>query len=81
MSWSDHFRHPVPLPDGTSLATLSDARDYILKLPESEWDAAPWQDIYEDIKRAAHEFGPWMDFARLGLMRAIYRPGVRLAKK
>ena len=33
---------------------------------------APWQGIYEDVKRAADEYGPWMDFTRIGFMRAYF---------
>jgi hypothetical protein len=51
------------------------ARDYILKLSESEWSSAPWQGIYDDVKRAADEYGAWMDFTRIGFMRALYPPG------
>lgn len=78
MPWSDRFRHPIPLPGGGEIATLIEARDYILKLSESERVCAPWNDINDDIKRAALEYGPWMDFARIGFMRALYSPEKRV---
>jgi hypothetical protein len=74
MSWSNRFHESVPLPDGGSLTTFSDARDYILKLPEAKQKTRPWQTAAEALMLTAEAGGP-ADFARIGLMQALFPRG------
>ena len=54
--------------------TLEDAGNYITKLPKAEHDAAEWQAAMEALILVATSGGPTM-FARIGIMRALNRPG------
>ena len=53
MSWDKRFDWPVVLPDGKTLRTLEDARQYILALPKSEHDTTAWQVAIEALLVAA----------------------------
>lgn len=70
MPWSAKFLEPVPAP-GRMLNTLSDARDYILSLPEDEQCKEHWQAAAEALLRAADHGGPWLCLARIGMMTAL----------
>jgi hypothetical protein len=71
VSWSAELTPPVPLPDGGSLLTLHDARDYALKLPKAVAATTPWQTAIETLLLVGSGDGP-VDFARIGLMQALY---------
>lgn len=71
MSWTAAFADPVPLPGGKSLRTLKDAGKFIEKLPEAEVSKPAWQTALHVVLQAADHGGP-IDFARLGVMRALY---------
>jgi hypothetical protein len=43
MSWSPAFHIPIPLPDGSVLRTLRDAREYIQELPRTQHERPEWQ--------------------------------------
>jgi hypothetical protein len=73
MPWHAPFADPVPLPDGGSLRTLSDARAFILKLPKDLAASPAWLTATEALMLAA-EGGP-VDFARIGLMQALHPKG------
>jgi hypothetical protein len=73
MSWKSRFTEPVPLPDGGSLHTLSDARAFILKLPRATADSPAWHTAIETLMLAA-EGGP-IDFARIAMMQALHPKG------
>jgi hypothetical protein len=73
MSWHASFAEPVPLPDGGSIRTLADARDFILKLPPKTQKLTVWQTATEALMLAANG-GP-ADFARIGLMQALHPKG------
>ena len=70
--WKRRFDEPIPLPRGRSLVTLQDAGTYITKLPKAEHEAAEWQAAMEALILVATSGGPTM-FARIGIMRALYR--------
>ena len=70
MSWSRRFDDSIPLPNGQTLVTLSDARTYILKLKKADQDSPPWQTSIEALLLAAERRGPVMH-ARIGVMRAL----------
>ncbi len=55
MSWDKRLDRPVVLPDGKTLRTLEDARQYILTLPKSEQDSTPWQVAIEALLLAAEK--------------------------
>lgn len=71
MSWTAAFTKPIHLPGGKSLRTLEDAGKFIEKLPEAVVSKPDWQTAQHVVLKAACHGGP-IDFARLGLMRALY---------
>ena len=71
MTWQAAFHEPVLTPDGEMLRTLDDARAYILTLPETVVRTDRWQTAVEAMLLVAHDNGP-SDFARIGLMQALY---------
>lgn len=73
MSWSMALKEPIPLPEGGVLKTLHDVRAHVLSLPESERDKDAWHTVAETLLSAAEQGGPWVDFARLATMQALYR--------
>jgi hypothetical protein len=72
LSWRCRFDDPIPLPDGGRLITLQDAGTHITKLPKSEHTAPEWQAAKEALILVVTLGGPTM-FARIGMMRALYR--------
>jgi hypothetical protein len=74
VSWSKRFPEPIVLPDGRKLETLSNARAHILALPEDEQAATRWQTAAGELLKASDPIGkgPWIDFARIGMMQALY---------
>jgi hypothetical protein len=74
--WSRPFDDPVDLPRGRQLATLEDAGNYITKLPKAEHSIPEWQQAMEALMLVAKRGGPTM-LARIGVMRALRRPGVQ----
>ncbi len=73
-SWEASFRDPIPLPDGKALRTLGEARQYILALPETTAQTAAWQAAIEALLVVVEHKGP-TDFARMGIMVALYPRG------
>ncbi|MEH2480608.1 hypothetical protein V1282_003965 [Nitrobacteraceae bacterium AZCC 2146] len=72
--WYVHFREPILTPKGALLITLRDAGDYITRLPKAEHDSKPWQTAMHCLLQAADSGGP-TDFARMGVMQALYPKG------
>jgi hypothetical protein len=72
--WYVHFREPILTPKGALLITLRDAGDYITRLPKAEHDTKAWQTAMHCLLQAADSGGP-TDFARLGMMQALYPKG------
>ncbi len=77
--WQRHFDEPIPLPKGKKLVTLRDAAEYIAKLPKAEHDAEEWLTAMEALLLVAEHDGPTR-FARIGMMRALYRHVERVFK-
>lgn len=73
MSWSTALKSPVPLPEGGDLKTLHDVRAHVLSLPDAERDEDAWHTVAETLLSAAEHEGPWLDFARIATMQALYR--------
>jgi hypothetical protein len=71
MPWSTPFDEPIPLRGGGRLATLQQAADYIMKLPEDVQQQERWQVAVENLIHAAETGGGWLMFARIGVMRAL----------
>ena len=73
MSGSKRFPEAIELPNGKRLETLSDARSYILALPEADQAATKWQTAAGQLLKAANPpgNGPWIDFARMAMMQAL----------
>ena len=74
MPWSSRFPEPVVLPDGQKLATLRDAGEHITALPKAQQAAKEWQTAMHVLIQAADHGGP-IDFARIGMMQALYPKG------
>ena len=51
--WLAKLSHPIALKDGTRLATLADARAFILNEPEHIQERFSWQRAAEALIRAA----------------------------
>jgi hypothetical protein len=71
MAWSTPFDEPIPLRGGGRLATLQQAADYIMKLPEDVQQQERWQVAVENLINAAETGGGWLMFARIGMLRAL----------
>lgn len=71
MPWSAPFDDPIPLSRGRRLATLQQAADYVMALPEDVQSAAHWQIAVENLINAAERGGGWLVFARIAMMRAL----------
>ena len=75
MSCSFGFDSPIQV-DSHKLITLHDPRAYILKLPKPKQTDPLWVTATEALLRPAEHGGPWIMFARIGLMQAIHgKPG------
>jgi hypothetical protein len=74
VSWSNRFPEPIALPAGGRLATLQDAGEYITRLPKRTLDAPPWQNAMHVLIQAAAYGGP-IEFARLGMLQALFPKG------
>jgi hypothetical protein len=71
-AWKARFDNPIPLPDGGSIKTLSDARAHMLKLSEREQLEQRWQDAAKYVLRAVEE-RPWIFFARSAVYAAVHK--------
>ncbi|MCU1441731.1 MAG: hypothetical protein JWP85_2728 [Rhodoglobus sp.] len=74
MSWDLKFREPIPVPKGKPLVTLRDAGAYITALPADTHAQPVWQTAMHVLIQTADHGGP-MEFARLGMMQALYPKG------
>lgn len=70
--WEREFDDPIPLPGGGQLVALEDAARYIQALPAAEHEQADWLNAVEALLLVVKHTGPTM-FARIGIMRALYR--------
>ncbi|WP_315833879.1 hypothetical protein [Bradyrhizobium prioriisuperbiae] len=71
--WSQKFfmEETFTTPKGRKLATLADARDYILSLPKSEQSKPHWQHAAENLIQQA-ELGPaFALFTNIGMSQAL----------
>ena len=71
MPWSAPFDDPIRLSGGRKLATLQDAADYIMKLPQQDQHGERWQIAVENLINAAETGGGWLMFARIAVLRAL----------
>jgi hypothetical protein len=75
VSWSTRFPDPIVLPDGGKLVTLQDAGSYIANLPKKRQATTAWQNATHVLIQAADHGGP-IEFARLGIMQALFPRGM-----
>ncbi|WP_407147354.1 hypothetical protein [Bradyrhizobium sp. ORS 86] len=75
MPWSTPFDEPIVLRRGSSLVTLQQAADYIMKLPENTQQQPRWQIAVEHLINAAETGGGWLMFARIAILRALNGDG------
>jgi hypothetical protein len=73
MAWSEKFSYPIKW-GASTLRTLHDARDYILKLPKSKQSLPAWQAAVETLLQAAEHGGLWLELSRIGIMQALLGP-------
>jgi hypothetical protein len=73
MAWSEKFSYPIKW-GASTLRTLHDARDYILKLPQSKQSLPAWQAAVEALLQAAEHGGLWLELSRIGIMQALLGP-------
>jgi hypothetical protein len=72
VAWSEQFREPIELSTGLTFRTLRDAATYILKLPQTQQDNREWQTAMRWLIQASDFVGP-VEFARIGVLRALHR--------
>jgi hypothetical protein len=71
MPWSTTFEEPITLRGAGRLATLQQAADYIMSLPEDVQQQIGWQIAAENLINAAEIGGGWLMFARIAMLRAL----------
>lgn len=71
MSWDLRFPAPIAVPRGRPLVTLRDAAVYITTLPVATQQDQVWQNAVHVLLQAADHGGP-IEFARLGMVQALY---------
>lgn len=77
-SWSKRFDEPIVLEDGTTLRTLRDAIQYLVKtVPKVERDHPQVLAAADHLTRSAEQGYP-MYFARATTMQAIHRNVARV---
>lgn len=80
MPWDVQFLQPIDLPNGTVATTLREAADYVSQLRKSEQDTKEWQIASDALAQAADNAGSvW--FARIGMMRALYRKNAKAVRR
>ena len=75
MPWSTPFAEPILLRRGAGLATLQQAADYVMRLPEDVQQQERWKIAVENLINAAEIGGGWLMFARIGMIRALNADG------
>jgi hypothetical protein len=70
MAWSAKFNPPIKW-RGSTLRTLHDDRDHIVKLPISKRTLPAWRLAVEALLQAAEHGGLWLELARIGTMQAL----------
>jgi hypothetical protein len=75
MPWSTPFDEPIALRGGRKFATLQQAADYIMKLPDDAQQQERWQIAVENLINAAEAGGGWLMFARIAMLRALNGDG------
>jgi hypothetical protein len=73
MAWSAEFTQPIRW-GASTLRTLHDARDYILKLPRTKQILPTWQAAVRALLQAAEHGGMWLELARIAMLQALLGP-------
>lgn len=71
MSWSKRFHVPIKLPNGSTIATLDQARRFLLALPEARHRDDDVAAAIEAVMMAAEGRGPVLH-ANTGIARVVY---------
>jgi hypothetical protein len=74
MSWDLGFPEPIRVPGRLPLVTLRDAALYVTSLPKNAQTEIRWQNATHILMQAADHGGP-VEFARLGMMQALFPKG------
>jgi hypothetical protein len=69
--WESKLSRIIELRDGTKLATLTDARAFILELPEADQQRSAWYIAVVQLLAAAEEGGSIED-ATYAIERALF---------
>ncbi|WP_158816170.1 hypothetical protein [Methylocapsa sp. S129] len=76
-SWSYQFSKPIALKDGRKIATLAEARDFVLALPSARQIAPLWQYAVALMLEVAYRSGkPALTGARMQLKYALRAEGL-----
>lgn len=73
MTWSRRFDKPIALSDGRIIATLADARVYLLSLPKSAHAIEAFVEALKAVVMAAEGRGPMMH-ANVAIGRLVNGP-------
>lgn len=73
MPWSAKLLKPIVPPKGMAMVTLSDARKYLLSLPEVEQTNSLAQQAFEAVRSAAEGRGPLLQ-AQTRMNLLLYGP-------
>jgi hypothetical protein len=77
MSWSRKFAKPIILKDGRTIATLREARELILALPERTQQRPQWQYAGELLLNAADQgvdlTDAWAQLRRVPIVEGMLR--------
>jgi hypothetical protein len=77
ISWSYKFKKPITLKDGRTIATLAEARDFVLSLPAARQMAPLWQYAVTLMLEVAYHGGaPSLVGARMQITRALKTEGL-----
>ena len=74
MDWDADFAGlpPIKLPDGRKLETLAECAAYVLELPKRQQEQDRWQQVTEQLLKAAEHGGPFRMIARISFSRALH---------
>jgi hypothetical protein len=76
-SWSYKFARPIMLKDGRKIATLAEARDFVLSLPDASQLAPFWQYAVSLMLEVAYRSGkPALAGARMQFTAALKAEGL-----
>lgn len=80
MSWKDRLIRPIEVEEGDLIVTLSDARDYLLKLPKNRHKDPLVQATIQALLMAAEGHGPIFT-GQSGLAQVVQRAPMKKRRR